>query len=105
MFKLDGSQTSWLVYADWLEDQEKPANHIRDLATEIKISDWVYESPPDQAESIGNVGFSWNGRVRAGSGYVNGSYVGYQNTKQDSGVGSYLGSQVGSRLFPEMLYG
>jgi hypothetical protein len=30
MFELDGSETSWLVYADWLEDQGIDAAHIRE---------------------------------------------------------------------------
>jgi hypothetical protein len=34
MFDLNGSQTAWLIYADWLEDQDVPADHIREMANE-----------------------------------------------------------------------
>jgi hypothetical protein len=34
MFELNGSDTSWLVYADYLEDQDIDATHIREGLTE-----------------------------------------------------------------------
>ena len=34
MFKLDGSEISWLIYCDWLEDQDIDAKHIRALLEE-----------------------------------------------------------------------
>lgn len=43
MFKLDGSQTAWLIYADWLEDQNLPANFIREAACEIETNWWYRE--------------------------------------------------------------
>jgi hypothetical protein len=39
MFELDGSETSWLVYADWLEDQGLNAAHIRESAV---VNDWYH---------------------------------------------------------------
>lgn len=42
-FKIDGSQTTWLVYADWLEDQGIPAQHIRDLANYHIVNTWCFE--------------------------------------------------------------
>ena len=42
MFKLDGSEISWLVYADWLEDQNKP-NFIRSLLSEYQLNNWCFE--------------------------------------------------------------
>jgi hypothetical protein len=38
MFHLDGSETSWLVYADWLEDHDYDATHIRSPGP---VNEWV----------------------------------------------------------------
>lgn len=46
MFHLNGSQTSWLVYADWLEDQGIPASHIREMAKEEITNNFIYEHDP-----------------------------------------------------------
>jgi hypothetical protein len=43
MFHLDNSEFSWLVYADWLEDQDIDATHIRSLVVEPTTNDWCYE--------------------------------------------------------------
>jgi hypothetical protein len=40
MFDLDGSETSWLIYADWLEDQGLDAEHIR---MPWMFNDYCYE--------------------------------------------------------------
>ena len=42
MFHLDGSEISWLVYADWLEDQGLQANHIRENIN-FSVNNWIYE--------------------------------------------------------------
>jgi hypothetical protein len=36
-FMVDGSETSWLVYADWLEDQGLDARHIREP---LFVNEW-----------------------------------------------------------------
>lgn len=38
-FHLDGSEVSWLVYADWLEDQDKDGQLVRDMIN------WEYLHP------------------------------------------------------------
>ena len=42
MFIIDNSQISWLVYADWLEDQGIDASHIRNFETDL-TNQWIYE--------------------------------------------------------------
>ena len=37
MFHLDGSETSWLIYCDWLEDQGINAQYIRWQLEDLKI--------------------------------------------------------------------
>ena len=58
MIRLDGSQTSWLIYADWLEDQGIPANHIRDMAIDFFSSGWFYEYTPNTIHRVGSLGNS-----------------------------------------------
>ena len=41
MFHLDGSEISWLVYADWLEDHDIDSSHIRKF--EQENCSWHYE--------------------------------------------------------------
>jgi hypothetical protein len=41
MFELDGSETSWLVYADWLEDHDYDAISIREYVP--TVNSWTYE--------------------------------------------------------------
>jgi hypothetical protein len=41
MFTVNGSETDWLVYADYLEDQGIDASHIREL--EPQTNDWYFE--------------------------------------------------------------
>ena len=44
MFKLDNSEISWLIYADWLEDQGIDASHIREeLSNDKVIRAWHWE--------------------------------------------------------------
>jgi uncharacterized protein (TIGR02996 family) len=40
VFDLDGSETSWLVYADWLEDQGLDASNIREPG---EVNDWYFQ--------------------------------------------------------------
>jgi hypothetical protein len=60
-FDLDGSETSWLVYADWLEDQGFDAAHIR-MPIEIPI--WYF---------VNDIG-SWQVGTRACVGNNVGGY-------------------------------
>jgi hypothetical protein len=50
MFRLDGSETSWLVYADWLEDQDLDARHIREP---LFVNSWTYEANYNNGISAG----------------------------------------------------
>lgn len=73
MFKLDGSQTSWLVYADWLEDQGIPASYIRELAKEEITQTWIYEVKVRSFSAPVKVGA---GCIQVGSGTGEGQFVG-----------------------------
>ncbi len=42
MFDLDGSDISWLVYADYLEDQDIDASHIREEVSEPSEGHWHF---------------------------------------------------------------
>lgn len=42
MFYLNGSDTNWLVYADYLEDQGIDATHIREGVAEQIINTWCF---------------------------------------------------------------
>jgi hypothetical protein len=44
VFQLDGSETSWLVYADYLEDQGVDSRHIREG---WQVNDWHREMRSD----------------------------------------------------------
>lgn len=51
MFKLDGSQTSWLVYADWLEDQGIDSSQLRYcIANEPVTNTFHWEFPLTEIE-------------------------------------------------------
>jgi hypothetical protein len=51
MFELDGSETSWLVYADWLEDQGINASHIREA---LIVNTYCYEYSAERNDVGGN---------------------------------------------------
>jgi hypothetical protein len=59
-FLLDGSETSWLVYADYLEDQGLDAKHIREPGI---VNTWhfayhkSYVGSIDESEMIGSTGY------------------------------------------------
>ena len=52
MFHLDNSEVSWLVYTDWLEDQGRDSQHIRDILNETPRH-WCYEQLWDY-NGVGN---------------------------------------------------
>jgi hypothetical protein len=52
MFLLN-CETSWLVYADWLEDHDLDATHIREPGT---VNAWHYESVDN---SVGGYDFRY----------------------------------------------
>jgi uncharacterized protein (TIGR02996 family) len=41
MFEIDGSETTWLVYADYLEDQGIDASHIREGVVDPQTNELV----------------------------------------------------------------
>jgi hypothetical protein len=67
MIDLDGSETSWLVYADWLEDHDLDAAHIREP---LFVNGWFFEFHDAwgvgiNGINIGTVG--WGGENSFGS--------------------------------------
>ena len=79
MFKLDGSEVSWLIYADWLEDQGLKSQYIRDRLNEIQINDWCFE--------YRNTGRVPNGWPEAAS-YVRPNHRGVGTDGGTQGVGT-----------------
>jgi uncharacterized protein (TIGR02996 family) len=63
IFHIDGSETSWLVYADWLEDQGFDARHIREPQF---VHYWSYDFDPTNNESVGTI-YNTVGCARLGS--------------------------------------
>ena len=102
MFKLDGSEVSWLVYADWLEDQDLPAQHIRDYFKNIP----VINAPNCLEYWLGEVHkvseLWWNGvgdhhtRELVAAGYHNGR-VGSSVPGDHAGTNLGIGYAVGVR--------
>jgi hypothetical protein len=43
MFDLNGSEVSWLIYADWLEDQDISSGNMRELAVDPPLADCFFE--------------------------------------------------------------
>jgi hypothetical protein len=93
MFHLDGSETSWLVYADWLDDNDKISAHIREpmfvipsntnwhsyeMVFNIVGSNWTKIG----SEFVGKVGAEWNNEVGSSNMRIN-------------RIGSGQGDQVG----------
>lgn len=91
MFKLDGSETSWLVYADWLEDRGIDATCIRSF--EDNVNQWHHEFLDRLRVCkvgsgvnwgtiggwVGNGGLGFGGLITTGGGWVGdicGSHVG-----------------------------
>lgn len=74
MFELDGSHTSWLVYADFLDDHDLSSEGIREAC--VEINSFVYEP---------NNFWCWHSRCYLPGGQV----VGF-----DTGVG-YKFKEVG----------
>jgi hypothetical protein len=52
MIKIDGSHEAWLIYADYLEDQDNPLCYQIRQELEEEITTWMYDYP-----SIGVGGF------------------------------------------------
>ena len=53
MFKLDGSETGWLIYADWLEDQDINAKHIRETLSQLPTRYWEVDFYTSSDEMYG----------------------------------------------------
>ncbi len=54
-FLLNGSDTDWLVYADYLEDQGIDATHIREGVIESYQDHWYFESCNVESYMVGCV--------------------------------------------------
>lgn len=104
MFKLDGSQTTWLVYADWLEDQGIPAAHIREAANEIPYlyenNYWDYSFRGNKMPGWGRIGGGWIGLFNC-VGARQTSHAGTHAEYYDKGVGDAFNysAKVGSRCW------
>jgi hypothetical protein len=90
-FTIDGSETSWLVYADWLEDHDLNAAHIREP---LFVNDFCYEFKAHNNEVgsnvDGHVGPRLNGTVGTEAANCRHCYVGANNEGYFGvGVGFY----------------
>jgi hypothetical protein len=98
MFDLNGSETDWLVYADYLEDQGKDATHIREGVADPHTEDWH----PFQQQCT-NVGANYcynlsNGMLDFAVGSAGYSDVGSISLIESKvgGMGSVSGGDVGT---------
>jgi uncharacterized protein (TIGR02996 family) len=61
MFELNGSDTDWLVYADYLEDQGIDAAHIREGVADPQPNQWHHEHTTyddfirEESELVGDI--------------------------------------------------
>ena len=75
-FHLDGSEISWLVYADWLEDQDKDSCGIREFSKEPIIYNWVADSlPTDYFNLVGGRQPDWLKRNLENFALVGTTYI------------------------------
>jgi hypothetical protein len=91
MFDLDGSETSWLVYADYLEDQDIDASHIRESIANPCIDQWCQDSQGFNNSGVGvdsGVGNSTNNNIGSNTDMNTGS-----NWRVGS-IYSYVGSGI-----------
>jgi hypothetical protein len=88
MFDLNGSDTDWLVYADYLEDQGIDATHIREGVTEEYIP-WHFTIITNTAIVGTRSSLYW---------YLTGNVGGFSHHVGhiDSGPGSGLYGRVGA---------
>ncbi len=97
MFELNGSETDWLVYAEYLEDQGIDAIHIREGVVNPQTNQWMSESGTAGKVGMGfifkNVGCYTS--EKAGSIYSFNDAVGTQNVNEEF-AGSGLKPNVGS---------
>jgi hypothetical protein len=91
MINIDGSHESWLIYSDWLEDQDDELCHQIRAELEEDIDNWVFESRHYRGGGVGgSVGVGGSMSV-GGRGVV---AIGVGGVC-DVGVGSDFGDFVG----------
>ena len=102
MFHLDGSQTTWLVYADWLEDQGIPASHIRDMAQSENVNHWFFEysTLTFQVGSLCSLSTNIEHKVGTWARDVVGCY--YREYLNYPYVGCAMLNHVGSTTVPQL---
>jgi hypothetical protein len=91
MINLDGSHESWLIYSDWLEDQDDSLCHQIRSDLEDDINNWIYEYRFPLGVGGGFTatgGFSAVG-VSVGGGFIRGRVLG-----TGVGVGNVSGGGV-----------
>ena len=86
-FRVDGSWVSWLVYADYLDDNELDGSIIRELVEDLQTNQWYWES----RYRINNGGFG----VGSDYGVVGVGYVG-GNSNDDVGSIGFISAGVSS---------
>ena len=102
-FKLDGSEITWLVYADWLEDQGINSQHIRESICEIKTEQF-HEIVFSHMPMIPDMNVEAYG-THAGSGYsgrTQHDYVGVSKRRGFVAGGSFWVANVGTVIFTEV---
>jgi hypothetical protein len=92
MISLDGSHEAWLIYSDWLEDQDNDFCHqIRsDLEDEIENWNWNYDYRYYPSMIVGD-----------GISYVGGNGIG-SRVGCDIGVGGDDNNMVGGGIDGEL---
>lgn len=100
-FHLNGSQISWMVYADWLEDQGIPANHIRELAInpitnqfcfEYSFMSYACDYIIDRCSTVGSYGGDEGEKVGTNKLYN----IEYSLCEPQVGAADWMGDNVGS---------
>lgn len=93
-FQLNGSDTSWLVFADYLEDNGIDATHIREGVAELQKNEWVCECCY-HGVGVGFKDYSGVGVIGAvGGGFINS--IGWPNvTIKDVGCYDQRNNGVG----------
>ena len=101
MFKLDGSEISWLVYADWLEDKGISANHIREFTNNPTTNQFHFEyscmsyactCTVDKFSAVGSYGGGEGEKVGTNRLYN----VEYSLCEMQVGTADWMGDNVGT---------
>jgi hypothetical protein len=99
MINLDGSHEAWLIYSDWLEDQDDILCHQIRAELEDDIDNWIYDPYYYHGLNVGGVGHYVGGR--RGGNKVGDCPVGGFQRGVKVGAGG-LGRSVGGNHFGKL---